>query len=149
MSSEPSAALEAELVRMLLAEFGARAIYGRLGSAVRDVQLSSLLRAFEQEQRAQIDATRRLIELCGFRSPSDSLRRRALAHALASLRVVLGQRLILRLCADAERTRAVGYSQLAEHFARNAPTELALLAQACATRSARHADALDAWVALA
>lgn len=145
----PDAALEAELVRMLLAEFGARAIYGRLGRAERDRELAGLLRAFEQEQSAQIASTQRVIELCGFAAPSDSLRRRLLAHGLASLRLLLGQRLILRICVDAERTRAVGYAQLAEHFARSAPLELTRLAQECATRSARHADALEAWVALA
>lgn len=149
MNRAQAAELQAELTRMLLAEFGARAIYGRLGRAARDPQLAGLLCAFEHEQHAQVEATRRLMESCGFAAPSDSLRRRALAHALAGLRVVLGQRLVLRICVDAERTRAVGYAQLAEHFARNGPLELARLAQDCATRSARHADALEAWVALA
>jgi len=140
--------LAGELRRALLAEFGARAIYRRLASAVRDEELARLLRELWVEQHEQVRAASSLFELCRQQPPRDSLRRRALAHVLASLRPVLGQRVILRICADAERTRSGDYARLSELFARTGALAHAQTARDCCTRSARHADALDAWVAL-
>lgn len=148
MSASPTDALASELRRALLAEFGARAIYARLAKAVRDQELARLLHELCLEQQEQVRAAASLFEVVRRRPPGDSLRRRALAHMLASLRPVLGQRVVLRLCADAERTRSGDYARLADLFARSGALAQAQIARQCCTRSARHADALDAWVAL-
>lgn len=148
MSASPTEALAVELRRALLAEFGARAIYARLAKSVRDEELARLLHELGREQHEQVRAAASLFALVRRPPPSDSVRRRALAHVLASLRPVLGQRVVLRICADAERTRSGDYARLAELFARSGARVQAQAALECCTRAARHADALDAWVAL-
>lgn len=148
MSVSPTEALAAELRRALLAEFGARAIYARLAKSVRDQELARLLQELCVEQHEQVRAAASLFEVVRRQPPRDSLRRRVLAHVLASLRPVLGQRVVLRICADAERTRSGDYARLSELFARTGALAPAQTARECCTRAARHADALDAWVAL-
>jgi hypothetical protein len=138
--------LERELELALRAEFGARTLYARLARDPRDRELCAVLAAFAAEQHEQIAAVQRVLELSGATPARDSRRRRWLAAALAAARVVIGRRVILRICVDAERTRAVWYARFAEHYALTARLELAKLCQGCATRAARHADALGAWV---
>jgi hypothetical protein len=140
-------ALERELELALKAEFGARALYARLARDRRDPELAGVLAEFADEQREQIADVRRVLELAGATPATDSRRRRWLAALLAAARVVIGRRVILRICADAEQTRAVWYARFAEHYALTARIELAKLCQRCATRAARHGDALGAWVA--
>lgn len=138
--------LRRELERALRAEIGAAEFYARLSRKVRDAELANLLGQFELEQREQIRAIEAVAQVAGVVAPSGALRRRWLARALVALRPLLGQRLILRVCADAERTRAVGYAHFAEHFARTSRASLADTCRRCATTAMRHSDALSAWV---
>jgi len=139
--------LARELDRALLAEIGAGELYGRLASAVRDDELARVLAGLELDQVEQLSNVRAVVEELGARPRAHGRRRRWLARALAALRPVLGQRLVLRICADAERTRAVGYAQLAQHFASSGRRSLAERCRQAASVASRHGDALDAWVA--
>lgn len=132
--------------RALLAEFGARAIYRRLAVLVRDPELAQLLADFAQEEQEQIELLRDTMQRLGARPRTHSLRRYLLANALAFTAPVIGPRLALRTCWDAEETRARWYAHFHEYLLQSGEGELA---KACARMSVtkqRHAQALQAWV---
>lgn len=140
-------ALERELDRALLAEFGAEEIYGRLSRTVRDEELARVLSGLAHDELEQLTLVREVVLELGATPRDHGRRRRWLARALAALRPLLGQRLVLRVCADAERTRAVWYARFAQHFVRIGRPALAERCGRAASTAARHGDALDAWVA--
>lgn len=145
-AAAPDASLAQELRGLLLSELGACAIYGDLARRCREPQLARLLSQLRDEQEQQVRELRQVMEGLGLRPRAASRRRRMLAWLLATARPLVGQRLVLRLCAQA-----------ADHAARvHATTQLCLrglgregAASACgrlSERRRRHALSLSAWV---
>jgi hypothetical protein len=145
-ADDPQASLAQELRSLLLAELGAHAIYGDLARRCGDPQLARLLSQLHDEQAQQVRELREVMQGLGLRPRAASRRRRVLAWLLASARPLIGERLVLRLCAQA-----------ADHAARiHATTQLCLRElgreSAASTsgrlseRRRRHALALSAWV---
>ena len=138
--------LALELHGTLLSEFGARAIYGDLARSCRDAELARLLEHLREEQDEQVRELREVMRSLGLRPPESSTRRRCLAWLLAKARPLVGQRLVLRLCAQAAE-RAAGAHATFQHCL-HAPGRGAGAA-ACAhmsERRRRHAYSLEAWV---
>ena len=132
--------------RALLAEFGARAIYRRLARLVRDKELALLLAGFADEELAQIELLRTTMEALGAVPRARSIRRTLLANALAVTAPVIGPRLALRICEDAEETRARWYAHFNEYLLRCGELELAKSCAHLSVTKQRHAQALQAWV---
>jgi rubrerythrin len=140
------ASLLREMRRALLAEFGARAIYRRLAKLVRDAELARLLADFALEEDAQIDRLRAAMQKLGAKPRTRSIRRTLLAHALALTAPVIGPRLALRICEDAEETRARWYAHFNEYLLQRGETELGKECAHMSLTKQRHAQALQAWV---
>lgn len=130
----------------LLAEFGARAIYGALSRRLSDPELSDLLAQFHQEECDQIEALRRVMTALGLRAKSRSFRRSAIARCIAFSARFGGRSLALRLCLESERTVERWYLEYANHFLATGDHEQASACRALATTKGRHARALAAWV---
>jgi demethoxyubiquinone hydroxylase (CLK1/Coq7/Cat5 family) len=140
------ASLLREMKRALLAEFGARAIYRRLSRLVRDQQLAQLLARFEQEEEDVIASLRATMQALGARPRTGSRRRWLLANALAYSTPVLGPRLALRICVDAEETRARWYAHFSEYLLQRGERDLSEKCGRLSTTKLRHGQALQAWV---
>ena len=84
--------LTVELQRALLAEIGARSIYGWLARFVRDRELRQVLARFQEEEMAQIEQLERVLAALGERPRRRGLRRRLLAAALAFTVPLVGSR---------------------------------------------------------
>lgn len=140
-------ALADELRTALLAEFGARAIYRRLARLVADPELARLLAGFEDEQRAQIDELRALMNVLGLRPVSRSRRRWLLAEVLALGSAVFGSRLALRVCVEAEQKRARWYAHMHAFLVRRGERRFDATLQHMTTLGQVHAQALGAWLA--
>lgn len=140
-------ALADELRVALLAEFGARAIYHRLARMVRDPELARLLESFEVDEREQIDDLRALMTTLGLKPAAKSRRRRALAEVLAATSLVLGSRLALRVCVEAEEKRARWYAHIHEFLIRRGERRFDDQLQRMCTLKQVHAQALAAWLA--
>ena len=140
------ASLLREMRRALLAEFGARSIYRRLAKLVRDAELARLLANFALEEDEQIDRLRASMIELGAKPRSRSLRRTVLANLLAFTAPVIGQRLALRICEDAEERRARWYAHFNEYLLHHGELELAKQCAHMSLTKQRHAQALQAWV---
>jgi demethoxyubiquinone hydroxylase (CLK1/Coq7/Cat5 family) len=140
------APLIAELHRALLAEIGARSIYGWLARFVRDRELRQVLARFQEEEVTQIDRLSRVLTALGERPTRRGLRRRFLAAALACTVPVIGSRPALRICEEAEGTAARWYAHFRELLDGRGRRELAQACNELATTKLRHALALQAWV---
>jgi rubrerythrin len=139
-------ALLAELSRALLAEFGARAIYRRLARLVRDPELAQVLARFAEDESQAIADVRGLIQACGARARRRSVRRTLLAECLAWTAPLAGPRPALRICVEAEATRARWYAHLDEHLSHKGAGGMAQTCAALANMKERHAQALQTWV---
>ena len=146
MSPEERVVLLDEMHRALLAEFGAHAIYRRLGRRVRDAELRRVLEVFCEEERAQQGLLRGLMVELGARPPEGSLRRRLIACALALALPVVGPRPLLRLCEEAEGTAARWYGHFRDLLAERGRADLARTCDGLATTKLRHAGTLETWV---
>lgn len=145
-AEELDPALAQELRGLLLSEFGACAIFGDLARRSRDPQLALLLAQLRGEQEQHVSELRQVMAGLGLRPRSSSRRRRVLAWLLAAARPLVGQRLVLRLCAQAadQAARALATAQQCLR----APGQVSA-ASACgrlSERRRRHALALSAWV---
>lgn len=143
---EGDRALVWELRRALLAELGARVIYRRLARLVRDPALSEVLERFAEDESQALEDVRALIEACGVRARRRSLRRAALAELLALTAPIVGPKPALRICVEAEATRARWYAHLDLYLARAGQAAHAQTCARLARVKERHAQALQTWV---
>ena len=141
-----SPALLGEMREALRAEFGARAIYRRLSKLVRDPVLAELLARFAEDEATQIEELRAVMVELGAKPRRGSLRRRLLAEALAWTTPLIGSRLALRICTDAEETRARWYAHFQEYLLRTGANATSTVCARLSTTKLRHAGALRAWV---
>jgi hypothetical protein len=110
-------ALLVDMRRALLAEFGAQAIYRDLVPRARDAALRDVLAGLHGEQAEQIERLRGVMQALGGRAATRSRRRRLLAWLLAAGSPLIGTRLVLRICCEAEATASRWYAQYAEYLA--------------------------------
>jgi rubrerythrin len=146
LSGERHRELLVEMRRALLAEFGARAIYGQLARVVRDPELTDVLLRLHEEEALQIERLRALMSALGARPRTRSLRRRLLAACLAYTTPVLGCGFALRTCHEAETTASRWYAQYREYLAGCGEPAHANVCAELSLVKLRHAQALLAWV---
>lgn len=144
MSLHPD--LESELRRTLLAEFGARAIYGQLAVLTRDPELRNVLRRLRAEEVQQVEELRAVFAALGFRARRRSFRRWCLAGMLATFAAIFGVRFALRICADAERTASRWYATFRTWLIEAGELELAETCGRLGTNKHRHGEILATWI---
>ncbi|MCE9596019.1 MAG: hypothetical protein K8S98_17660 [Planctomycetes bacterium] len=142
---ERDEALLAELRDALLAEFGARAIYKALARYTHDEALIDMLVELRHEQDGVIARVQALVKELGGRPKRKSLRRIVLANLLALWAWPISVRLPLRVCTDAEETRARWYGHFQEHFSALGHGRLAAECHDLHLIKARHARSLQTW----
>ncbi len=130
----------------LLSEIGARAIYDHLGRVVRDDSLRALLAELNAAGAENVATLRALMIELGARPRRTSFRRRVLARILATSSRVIGVRVVLRICMNAEETVGRWYRQYAHFFMRLGEEQRARTCEGLAVTKAQHAGALGAWV---
>ncbi|MBI5431645.1 MAG: hypothetical protein HZA52_02315 [Planctomycetes bacterium] len=140
------AALLAELGTALLAEFGARSIYAALPRYTHDRALIDMLAKLREEQDGVVQRVRSLLRELGETPKRKSWRRVVLANVLALWAWPFSVRLPLRVCADAEETRARWYGHFQEYFLSVGDTARAELCAELQLVKLRHMQALQAWV---
>ena len=146
VSGDGHRALLVDMRRALLAEFGARAIYGQLARVVHDDVLVDVLTRMREEEGLQIERLRALMIALGARPRRRSLRRRLLAAALAYTTPIFGRRFALRTCHEAENTASRWYAQYREYLARCGEQAHAQTCGELSLIKLRHAQALLAWL---
>jgi hypothetical protein len=130
----------------LRSEYGARSVYPLLVRFARDEDLRNLLRALAEEECAQVEAVRALIDGMGVRAARRSVRRVVMAWILFLSTPVVGLRFALRLCHDAEARVARWYHGFAAWFAEMGDGKRARMCQELSSVKRRHAQALEAFV---
>lgn len=135
-----------DMRRALLAEFGARAIYGELAQRVNDAELREVLTRFHQDEIEQIDRLRALMTSLGGASKSRSRRRAALAWGLAVSSKIGGLSFALRLCHDSENTLTRWYWTYATYLIDAGLIDHARTCEALGLVKQRHARTLSTWV---
>ncbi len=138
-------ALRVELETALLAEFGARAIYGDLERITRDDELRRVLARMVEEEGDQLAGLRGLMAGLGLRPRRRSLRRRALAWLFARTAWFAGVPFVLRTCVTAEDKASRWYGHFAEYFASCGERDRAELCHHLSVTKARHSQLLDTW----
>lgn len=144
--TRPDAALARELERALLAEFGARAIFGDLAARSRDPELARLLELLRAEQDEQVDELRAVMTSLGLAPRRSSPRRRVLAWLLAAAWPHVGRRLVLRLCAQAADRAARAHATFQLVLRGQGAENDASVCGRLSERRRRHAYSLEAWV---
>ncbi len=142
---ETPRALRIELETALLAEFGARAIYGDLARITNDAELERVLRRLVEEEGGQLAGLRGLMVELGLRPKRRSLRRRALAWLFSRTAYVAGVPFVLRTCVAAEGKAARWYGHFAELFVATGQRERAELCRDLSVTKQRHSQLLDTW----
>ncbi|MBM3989694.1 MAG: hypothetical protein FJ298_01670 [Planctomycetes bacterium] len=138
--------LEEELGEALRAERGALAAYRRLAGYVRDAELARVLATFVEDEQRQIEELLATTRALGIEPVRPSLRRALLAELLAAT-VWLGARhMVLRLCLDAEETRARWYGHLGAFLREQGEPRFDASFARMARLKLQHARALGAWV---
>lgn len=141
--------LVADMRIALLAELGARSIYGQLSKRMRDAELRQVIAQFHEEESQIIATVQRLLLLCGARNvPARSLRRALLAWMLASSSRGRSDSLALRSCHDSELTVARWYSEYARYLGQIGARAEARTCEELAQAKIRHARILEAWMSL-
>ncbi|MBL8859121.1 MAG: hypothetical protein JNL28_11480 [Planctomycetes bacterium] len=131
----------------MLAEFGARSIYGCLSKRMRDAELRQVIVEFHEEESQIIAKVQRLLALCGARSvPSRSRRRAFMSWVLALSSRGRADSLALRSCHDAELTVARWYSEYARYLGQVGARAEARTCEELAQTKIRHARILEAWM---
>ena len=138
--------LESEMRRTLLAEFGARAIYGQLAALTKDAELSQVLAQLQVEEVEQVRELRRVFDALGFRARKRSLRRWCLAAVLAMFGALFGVRFALRICCAAERTASRWYATFRTWLHEAGRNDLADACGRLGMNKHRHAEILSAWI---
>ncbi|HVS18954.1 MAG TPA: hypothetical protein VMT18_10170 [Planctomycetota bacterium] len=142
----PDATLVRELQRALLAELGARAIFGDMARRSPDAELARLLERLREEQCEQVDELRGVMQSLGLAPRSASARRRALAWLLAAAWPHVGRRLVLRLCAQAADRAARAHATFQLCLRELGAEDGASVCGRLSERRRRHALSLEAWV---
>lgn len=131
----------------LLAEFGARSLYGQLARRMRDPELAQVLARFHEDESRIIDALRRLLaDLGAARVPLRSRRRDALSWCLALTSRGRASSLALRTCLDSESVIARWYAEYARYLAQCGAPDRARICAELSDTKVRHARILSAWV---
>ena len=130
----------------LLSEIGARSIYDHLGRRAPQDELQRLLRQLNVEGAESVAVLRDLMLGMGGRPRRTSRRRRLLARMLAWLSVVIGRRIVLRVCLNAEQTVARWYGEYALFLTRLDDTARARTCEELRSVKLLHAGALEAWI---
>lgn len=137
---------ESELAEALRAERGALAAYRRLAQLVRDPELARLLVTFVEDERRQVEELLATTRALGIEPVRPSLRRRVLAELLAATVLLGARRMVLRLCLDAEETRARWYGHLGGFLRQQGEARFDASFARMARLKLQHAQALGAWV---
>ena len=140
------AVLLREMNLALLAELGARSIYADLIGLSRDEELRKVLARLLQEEQEQIADLARMMAELGGRPRTKSLRRRLLAGALARLSPLIGRRVVLRVCAQAEDKASRWYNHFQHHLLGLGEADHARTCSRLSLTKRRHAQALQTWV---
>lgn len=131
----------------LLAEFGARAIYGFLARRAADEELAGVVARFAEDGDELVAGLSRLLrELGVHRVPTRSLRRTTQAWCVAALSRRRRGSLALRMCLDSEQRLGRSYASYAEYLGRFGRLDLARRCEALAATKQRHARILATWV---
>lgn len=144
--SDSHAALVFELEGALLAELGARSIYGAIPRYTHDRALIDMLAKLRQEQDDVIARVQALLRDLGRRPKQKSWRRVVLANLLAAWAWPFSVRLPLRVSAEAEETRARWYGHFQQYFEALGQRARADTCGGLQLVKIRHAQALQAWV---
>jgi len=140
-------ALVADMRTTLLAEFGARAIYGFLSERTADPELAGVLARCHEDEDTLVEGLTRLMRELGIRRvPSGSRRRTVLAWCVAVASRRQRRSLALRLCLDSEEKLGRSYSSYAEYLLRSGAVDLARRCEELAQIKLQHARILSAWV---
>jgi len=131
----------------LLSEIGARSIYDHLRRHVKDDELRRLLVKLNEEGIESVALLQELIRSMGARAKRTSLRRRALARLLALASRVIGVRIVLRICYNAEDTVSRWYSEYRHYLLSLDDVERAQTCERLAVAKRLHAQALETWIA--
>jgi demethoxyubiquinone hydroxylase (CLK1/Coq7/Cat5 family) len=134
------------MVYALRSELGATYVYPALARFTRDDELRGVLRVLSGESLDQVERLRRLMAELGGSPPTARLRRRVAAHALALATPLIGMRLALRLCCDAEAAVSRWYAGYAVYFARLGDDESARELDDLSRAKYRHSVLLQTWV---
>ncbi len=138
--------LGSELDEALRSEHGALVAYRRLALLVRDPELARVLATFVEDELRQIAELTATIEALGLRPVRASLRRRLLAEVLAFSVRVFGPRFALRVCREAEETRARWYAHLGGFLRDMGERRFDASFQRMSLLKQHHALSLGAWV---
>lgn len=138
--------LGSELDEALRSEHGALVAYRRLAKLVRDPDLARVLATFVDDELRQIAELSSTIQALGLAPARASLRRRLLAEALAFSVRAIGPRFALRVCREAEETRARWYAHLGGFLRDLGERRFDASFQRMSLLKQHHAQTLGAWV---
>ena len=144
-ANEIPGALRVELRTALLAEFGARAIYGDLARLTGDEELRGVLARLVEEEDAQLARLRSLMGELGLDPARRSRRRRLLAWVFSRTAHVAGVPFVLRTCVAAEGKAARWYGHFVEYFLGAGQRAHAELCRQLSVTKQRHSQVLDTW----
>ena len=138
--------LTADMRLALLAEFGARSLYGRLAERTRDPELAQVYARFHEDEARVIETLRRLLADLGARDiPTRSRRRAALSWCLSFASRGRLSSMALRACIDSESVIARWYGEYARYLAACGALSEARTCDELAGTKLRHARVLQAW----
>ena len=109
--------------------------------------MRALVGRLNLEGAGTVERLQELIRGMGGRPRRTSLRRRALARALALGSWVVGTRLVLRICHNAGETVGRWYAEYGVFLARLGDADRSRECEALAQTKRLHAQALAAWLA--
>lgn len=130
----------------LLGELGARSVYARLAGVVRDLELRAVLERLDEAEGEQVERMRELMIELGGDPPARSRRRAVAAQVLVLVSRLVGPRLALRLCQDAEATTSRWYQAYARYLERVSEPEAARTCEELSLTKRRHAQILQTWI---
>lgn len=144
--TKADATLSGELHSTLLAELGARAVFGDLARRCGDAELARVLDLLREQQDEQVRELREVMTSLGLRPAGSSARRRVLARLLVAARPLVGRRLVLRLCAQAADRAARAHATFQLCLLELGDEAGASTCGRLSERRRRHALSLAAWV---
>lgn len=135
-----------DMRRALLAEFGAQAIYRQLAARVDQPELKKLLEQLHIDEAGQIARLSEVMRSLGETPKERSQRRQMLAWSLVVASRLTGNRLVLRICLEAESTASRWYAQFHAYFSALGERELAHTCGEMSLFKLRRAHALQPWL---
>lgn len=134
------------MVYALRSELGATYVYPALARVTRDPELRGVLQQLSTDSRDQVERLRSVMTALGARPARSRFRRRIAANVLAISTPVVGMRLALRICCDAEGAVSRWYAGYAVYFTRNSDDERAREFHELSQAKYRHSLRLGAFV---